>query len=54
MLPPQARGHRYRNLFTGRELTPGGPEDRPELPLTDVLRSFPVACLEELAGGTRP
>jgi (1->4)-alpha-D-glucan 1-alpha-D-glucosylmutase len=36
---------RWRNLFTGEVLTPGGPEGQPALAAADLFARFPVALL---------
>src|SRR5262249_41633744 len=50
-LPAEAKGRRYRHLFTGEVLSAGEKDGQPTLPLAQVLGGFPVALLSRLAGG---
>jgi (1->4)-alpha-D-glucan 1-alpha-D-glucosylmutase len=44
-LPPEHAGHRYRNAFTGEELTVTERDGTPGLPLADLCAHFPIALL---------
>ena len=46
VLPREPVGRRYRNLFTGAELTVQEGDGIAGLPLAEVGRDFPVALLE--------
>ncbi len=48
-LPPEQMGRRYRNAFTGEELTVSDHDGTPGLPLASLCAHFPVALLEHLA-----
>jgi (1->4)-alpha-D-glucan 1-alpha-D-glucosylmutase len=50
VLPPQAEGERYRNVFTGEMLAAARQEGVEGLYLADVLANFPVALLEKVRG----
>jgi (1->4)-alpha-D-glucan 1-alpha-D-glucosylmutase len=50
VLPPEGRGGRYRNVFTGEMLAPERQEGGAMLHLAEVLANFPVALLERVGG----
>jgi (1->4)-alpha-D-glucan 1-alpha-D-glucosylmutase len=47
-LPPEHAGHRYRNIFTGEELTVTDRDGTPGLSLAALCAHFPLALLERV------
>lgn len=48
LLLPDLGGRRFKNVFTGEELTPADDQGRPALTLAEVFGHFPVALFVDV------